>query len=201
MTIKGETTSEVDARTNQKTAPLEFSVQSHEDYVRLRAALRRMPKIPTLVNEADVPETKAAGRSYRWFLKSEESGGSIAIHIIAMEPGFTARPHHHSNEEEFFYILDGQIEITVGNKTEIAGPGTFAYIPPYATHAFTALGDKPCRALHWNSPGGHERLAAAQQRLAARGTVSGADRRKTMEDHEYFFHDPALFEDEKARRD
>lgn len=188
-----------DARTNQKAAPLEFAVRSHDDYVRLRAALAALPKIPTLVDEKDVPEVKAAGRSYRWFLKSEESGGSIAIHIIAMEPGFSARPHHHSNEEEFFYILEGTLEITVGNRTKIVGPGTFAYIPPFATHAFTALGDKPCRALHWNSPGGHERLADAQRRLAERGETTGAARRKAMEDHEYFFHDPAMFED-GARR-
>ena len=159
--MASEETSATDARTNAKAEPLAFEVECHADYQRLRAALASLPKIPMLVNEKNVPEVKAAGRSYRWFLKSEESGGSIAIHIIAMEPGFSARPHHHSNEEEFFYILDGQIKITVGNRTEIAGPGTFAYIPPFATHAFTALGDRPCRALHWNAPGGHERLAAA----------------------------------------
>jgi len=77
----------------------------------------------------------------------------------------------------------------------IAGPGTFAYAPPHCTHAFRPHGDVTCRVLHWNSPGGHERLGVANQRLASHGEVSGAARRKTMEDHDYVFHDTATFED------
>ena len=85
--------------------------------------------------------------------------------------------------------------MTVGDRTAIAGPGTFAYIPAHGTHGFRNVSDEPCTVLHWNSPGGHERLGTAMERLARDGRTSGADRKKAMEDHEYFFHDPSIFDD------
>jgi mannose-6-phosphate isomerase-like protein (cupin superfamily) len=127
-----------------------------------------------------------------WLLSSEESGGSIALHVLTVEPGFVASDHHHSSEEEFFFVLDGEIEITVGNKTAVAGAGTFAYVPPFATHAFKPHGDRPCRILHWNSPGGHERLGATLQRLARSGHTSADEGRKLRENHEYFFHENSV---------
>jgi mannose-6-phosphate isomerase-like protein (cupin superfamily) len=50
-------------------------------------------------------------------------------------------------------VLEGELEMTIGNKTAIVGPYSFAYAPPNATHAFKPYGGKPCRVLHWNSPG------------------------------------------------
>ena len=199
MTNKSETTRAVDARTNRKVEPLRFDVNSHDDYVRLRETFSGMPKIPMLTNVDDAPLTKAPMRTYNWLLTSEQSGGSTVLHVVTFEPGFAAEEHHHPAEEEFFFILEGQMEMTIGDKTAIVGPGSFAYAPPHCTHAFRTHGDRPCRALHWNSPGGHERMAAAQQRLTHEGRTSGDDRRKAMEDHEYVFHDTARFEDQPAR--
>ncbi|HUB97043.1 MAG TPA: cupin domain-containing protein [Stellaceae bacterium] len=189
MKVKGQKTLETDARTNQAASPVPFDIDSHDDYVRLREEFARMPKIPTLVHVDEAPVAKGSNRTYNWLLTSEQSGGSIALHVLTVEPGFTASDHHHSNEEEFFFVLDGEIEITVGNKTTIGGPGTFAYVPPFATHAFKPHGGKPCRILHWNSPGGHERLGEGLQRLARKGPSTRDEGRKVREDHEYFFHE------------
>jgi mannose-6-phosphate isomerase-like protein (cupin superfamily) len=196
---KSETTREIDARTNQKVEPLQFDVNSHDDYLRLRETFASMPKIPTLLHVDEAPMTKAPSRTYNWFLTSEQSGGSIVIHVLTLEPGFAAEEHHHPAEEEFFFVLEGELEMTIGNKTAVVGAGTFAYAPPHCTHAFRPHGDRPAKVLHWNSPGGHERLSAAQQRLAREGRTGGEDRRKAMEDHDYVFHDTARFADAVAR--
>ena len=76
---KSETTREIDARTNQKVEPLQFEVDSHDDYLRLRETFASMPKIPTLLHVDEAPMTKAPSRTYNWFLTSEQSGGSIVI--------------------------------------------------------------------------------------------------------------------------
>jgi mannose-6-phosphate isomerase-like protein (cupin superfamily) len=199
VTNKSEATRAVDARTNQPVEPLLFEVTSHEDYLRLRETFSGMPKIPMLMPLDDAPVTKAPMRTYNWLLTSEQSGGSIVIHVLTLEPGFAAEEHHHPAEEEFFFVLDGQLEMTIGDKSAIIGPGAFAYAPPHCTHAFRPHGDQPCRVLHWNSPGGHERMAATQRRLAREGRTSGDDRRKAMEDHDYVFHDTSRFEDKPAR--
>jgi mannose-6-phosphate isomerase-like protein (cupin superfamily) len=194
MNGKSDSTREVDGRTNQPVEPLQFDVDSHDDYLRLREEFSRMPKIPTLLRADEAPTATAPNRSYNWLLTSEQSGGSIVIHVLTVEPGFWAKEHHHPAEEEFFFVLEGELEVTIGNRTVIGGPGTFAYAPPGCTHAFRPHGGKACKLLHWNSPGGHERLAVAQKRLAQEGRGGPEVQGKVMEDHDYVFHDVARYE-------
>lgn len=44
--------------------------------------------------------------------------------------------HAHSREDEIWYVVEGEIVFTVGDKTFKAGPGTFAYIPRGVAHTF-----------------------------------------------------------------
>ncbi len=196
MNANAETTREVVARTNQRVEPLQFDVNSHDDYLRLREEFSRLPKIPTLLRPDEAPTSAALNRSYNWLLTSEQSGGSIVIHVLTVEPGFWAKEHHHPAEEEFFFVLEGELEVTIGNRTVIGGPGTFAYAPPGCTHSFRPHGGKACKVLHWNSPGGHERLSVAQKRLTQEGRGGPEVQRKVMEDHDYIFHDPTRYERE-----
>lgn len=84
---KKDTTREVDARTNQPVEPLQFDVNSHDDYLRLRQAFAGMPKIPTVLRPEEAPTATAPNRSYNWLLTSEQSGGSIVLHVLTVEPG------------------------------------------------------------------------------------------------------------------
>ena len=189
MSKETEKTKEVNSRTGQNPPPLPFAVNSHDDYMALRQALAALPQIPTVVNIADAQIEKRPGREYRWLVTSEQSGGTIALHHMILEPGFDAGRHHHPMEEEFFYILQGQLEMTIGTKSGVFGPGTLAYAPPHATHAFRTFGGKPCHLLHWNSPGGHERMGHAQEKAAKEQRLNPELRKKIMEDHDFIFHD------------
>lgn len=44
--------------------------------------------------------------------------------------------HSHSREEEIWYVLDGEITFTVGERRWTGGPGSFAYIPRNTPHTF-----------------------------------------------------------------
>jgi quercetin dioxygenase-like cupin family protein len=44
--------------------------------------------------------------------------------------------HAHSNEDEIWYVLEGEIAFTVGDETRVGGPGTFVYIPRNVPHTF-----------------------------------------------------------------
>jgi len=199
MNAKTENTREVDARTNQPVETLLFDVDTHDDYLRLRRVFASMPKVPTLLHLHEAPTETGPKRAANWLLTSEQSGGSTVINVLTLAPGFAAAEHHHPAEEEFFFVLEGELEITIGTRTAVVGPGGFAYAPPHCTHAFTAVGEKPCRVLHWNSPGGHERLATARQRLAREGRTSGEDVRQVTEAHDYVFHDVSRFAAAPAR--
>jgi quercetin dioxygenase-like cupin family protein len=44
--------------------------------------------------------------------------------------------HAHSHEDEIWYVLEGEIAFTVGDETQIGGPGAFVYIPRNVPHTF-----------------------------------------------------------------
>jgi hypothetical protein len=55
---------ETDARTNEPVDPLDWNVDSHMEYTRLRQEFTRMPKIPTLIHVDEAPLQEVTGRFY-----------------------------------------------------------------------------------------------------------------------------------------
>ena len=49
--------------------------------------------------------------------------------------------HSHSREDEIWYVLEGEIVFTVGDRKIEAGPGSFAYIPRNTPHTFQVKSD------------------------------------------------------------
>lgn len=77
-----------------------------------------------------------------------------------LPPGGGAPPHIHHDEEEGFYILDGQVSITCGEQTWTAGPGSFAMLPRGIPHSFSVSSRSDARMLQITSPAQFERFAA-----------------------------------------
>ena len=48
--------------------------------------------------------------------------------------------HWHPNEE-VWYVIDGELEMTVDGETQLAGPGSVATVPLDAPHSVRALTD------------------------------------------------------------
>lgn len=44
--------------------------------------------------------------------------------------------HVHTREDEFWFVLDGEIHFTVGNQTQVGTAGAFVHIPRRVTHTF-----------------------------------------------------------------
>lgn len=71
--------------------------------------------------------------------------------------------HKHLHEDESFYVIDGEFEITISDVTITGGPGTFAYGPRNLPHRWTNIGNGRGRLLNVFNPSGLENyfLAAA----------------------------------------
>lgn len=102
-----------------------------------------------------------AGRSFDWMndnmfvkLTSEDTGGLCTVIEDNIKPGFLLGLHLHRHHTEIFYILEGEIEFTVGDQHLLATPGTTIYIPPNTPHA--AKSDKPGKMLMLYTPAGFE---------------------------------------------
>jgi quercetin dioxygenase-like cupin family protein len=178
----------VDERTGQAVEKTPFTINSSEDFARLRQVWAKMPMIPKASRvDEDIPVFRIPGSTIKVLMSGEESGGSVSVFYQEVEPGFGAPPHHQPNEEEHFFILEGEMEMTVGNQTIHATPGTFAFAPRNATHGFKNNGSEVCRFITWNSPAGHERMFEAGQQMTEQRLKDPEVRKKTLAAHDNDF--------------
>ncbi len=145
------------ARVNTVVERPEEVITSPEDYYALRKRWAKEPAIPKLVRSADAPSIMDGEQNIKLLLSGEESGGRFMVSLISLDPDTGPPPHHQPNEDEMFFVVSGHVEITIGDETQIVGPGDFAYAPPNTTHSFHATGGKGAVLFSLNSPGGHER--------------------------------------------
>lgn len=63
------------------------------------------------------------------------------------------RRHIHHHHADAFYVLDGDLRITLDEEDRILGPGGFVLIPPEVIHTFGNPSDQPGRYLNFHAPG------------------------------------------------
>jgi quercetin dioxygenase-like cupin family protein len=75
----------------------------------------------------------------------------LSILEIEFDETFTVPPHVHDDHVDAFYVLDGEVEFTVGETTTVVGPGTLLAAPPGARHGFKGVRGK-ARVLNFHAP-------------------------------------------------
>jgi quercetin dioxygenase-like cupin family protein len=75
----------------------------------------------------------------------------LSVIEIEFDDTFTVDPHTHDDHVDAFYVLEGDVEFTVGNETRRAGPGTLLAALPGARHGFRSAGGK-ARVLNFHAP-------------------------------------------------
>ena len=61
--------------------------------------------------------------------------------------------HHHALNVDAFYVLEGELELTIAGETVKAGEGELVAVPPGADHTFNHRRDDPARVLNIHAPG------------------------------------------------
>jgi len=67
-----------------------------------------------------------------------------------------AGPHVHNRHTHAFYVIEGELTLEVGRKSEsiTVSPGGLVAVPPGVAHAFRNDGDRPARWLTIHAPDG-----------------------------------------------
>ena len=87
-----------------------------------------------------------------------DTGGSFSIVEHPMEPGtLGAPPHTHTNEDEYSFVLEGEVGVLIGEEEYRAMPGTYILKPRGVVHTFWNPGPRSARILEIISPAGFER--------------------------------------------
>src|SRR5579862_3457775 len=98
------------------------------------------------------------GDVYRFLATGDDTDGTYALWEALVPPGGGPPPHVHSREEEGFYILEGEITVTINGGRVVATAGMFANMPVGTPHSFKNESNKPARMLISVAPAGLERM-------------------------------------------
>ena len=77
--------------------------------------------------------------------------------IIEIAAGRVLEAHVHAEEDDAFYIVEGEMTFVFGDRTVAAPPGTFVLAPQGVEHGFRNDGPVPVRMLNIHAPAGFDR--------------------------------------------
>jgi mannose-6-phosphate isomerase-like protein (cupin superfamily) len=73
---------------------------------------------------------------------------------VTLDPNGGQVPWHNQEQEEIYFILEGDAEMCLGEERTILKGGQAVYIPPRVFHQLTNVGDTPCRMMYCYGPAG-----------------------------------------------
>jgi mannose-6-phosphate isomerase-like protein (cupin superfamily) len=81
--------------------------------------------------------------------------GRSIMHWVSGVDGL-APNHVRDRYEETFYVLDGELEFTLGDESIVVRSGDFIRVPPGTRHGFRNASGRPVPMIVTLSPGGYE---------------------------------------------
>lgn len=81
------------------------------------------------------------------------------VDMVEVPAGHMPPLHVHHDEDEGFYVLDGQVTLYMPDAEVALGPGEFFLAPRGIAHSYR-VGSQPARWLVISSPAGFERFVA-----------------------------------------
>jgi quercetin dioxygenase-like cupin family protein len=93
----------------------------------------------------------------RFMLGPDQTGGGFSLVEHPLAPrGLGAPMHVHKGEDEYSYVLEGEVGVQIGDDVVMGRPGDLISKPRGIWHAFWNAGDEPARLLEIISPSGFE---------------------------------------------
>ncbi|HEU5001632.1 MAG TPA: cupin domain-containing protein [Actinomycetota bacterium] len=111
---------------------------------------------PTVVGPGEGLALLAGGSGTVFKLFSAEAGGRLSLVEHPVDPGVLIPPHVHSREDQISLILEGTVDMLVGEKTFRCPAGSYVTKPRGLPHAFWNPTAQPARLLEISLPGGVE---------------------------------------------
>jgi mannose-6-phosphate isomerase-like protein (cupin superfamily) len=110
---------------------------------------------PVGVGQDRLGETHSLGFSTILFktLPRETNGGLFVIEHMHLGNGGPPL-HYHLHQEEWFYVMEGEVLFQVGDSRKRLGPGESVLGPRGIPHTFMGVGEKPARMVIAFSPAG-----------------------------------------------
>jgi len=96
------------------------------------------------------------GALFHFLASGEQTGNQFSLIYIEVQKGNEPPAHTHTQEDESYYILEGEIKFWVGDEVFFAKAGDFVYLPKYVPHKFEVQ-SAMVKELMWMTPTGLEK--------------------------------------------
>jgi quercetin dioxygenase-like cupin family protein len=116
------------------------------------------------------PSIKHQPRSKRFYfdvglgsvcLSGTDTGGAYCLLEVSLAPGMAVPRHTHTREDEVYFVLAGELEVTVGGKLFVLRPGDTLLAPRDIPHELRNSGNTTNHYLLVFSPSGFEEFMMA----------------------------------------
>jgi quercetin dioxygenase-like cupin family protein len=89
-------------------------------------------------------------------VRGEQTNGALAVFENVIPPGQGPPLHTHANEDESWYVIEGDLRFKLAGELHRASAGTFVFVPRRTPHCFQNVADAPARILVTFTPAGME---------------------------------------------
>jgi quercetin dioxygenase-like cupin family protein len=97
-----------------------------------------------------------SGDEYIVKLSGKQSNGSLGFVVASVPPGNGPLAHVHAENDEAFFLLDGELEFLSGGETFAATTGDFVFVPRGIRHRFKNMTSTHVKMAFLFTPGGQE---------------------------------------------
>lgn len=103
-----------------------------------------------------------AGRRYPARRRTQNLAGGVApiqaanfcMGNVTLDPRGGQVPWHNQEQEEVYFIVEGEGEMCLGDERQRVSSGQMIYIPSGVFHQLTNLGETPLRMIYCYGPAG-----------------------------------------------
>lgn len=99
------------------------------------------------------PTEAILGIGYSLLISADQTGGAYELIKFVAPPGSGPPLHLHHREDEGFFILEGVLDVYVGDQVMRAERGGYVHLPRGVAHRFFNPSDQPTSFLCWVMPG------------------------------------------------
>ena len=138
--------------------PAGIDVRTPAGQERVRELFESQNISPDVPPDENLESVGLSGGLYTFLADGEDTFGQYALFDFVVPPNAGPPPHIHTQEDEAFYILDGELNVQVGNQVFTATAGDLITYSGEDLHAFRNLGTEPARVLVVAGPAGLENL-------------------------------------------
>ncbi|HTJ93263.1 MAG TPA: cupin domain-containing protein [Pararobbsia sp.] len=112
------------------------------------------------VFETAAPSYVFLGVRMRVLLTAQQTNGQFTLIEGSMPPGGDGGLHVHDREDETMTILEGELEVTIGDDVRILKAGASYFAPRGVPQRLRNRGEVPMRGVLVTTPGGFDTFVA-----------------------------------------